>query len=101
MRHMRIDPMHQPALPPSCTCTGSAYHQDPGYTSPPAANLLVFTMSTCLRVYVLWSVWPVYVGKVQWLKQEQQSKIYIYLFMERMEWSGMGVPVTYVRVALT
>ena len=53
----------------------------PGYTSPPAANLLVFTMSTCLRVYVLWSVWPVYVGKVQWLKQEQQSKIYIYLFM--------------------
>jgi hypothetical protein len=77
----------------------------PGYTSPPAANLLVFIyyvyVSTCLRVYVLWSVWPVYVGKVQWLKQEKQSKIYIYLFMERMEWSGMGVPVTYVRVALT
>ena len=32
---------------------------------------------------------------------EQDLYLYIYLFMERMEWSGMGVPVTYVRVALT
>ena len=25
----------------------------------------------------------------------------LYLFIYGMEWSGMGVPVTYVRVALT
>ena len=39
-----------------------------------------------------------YVGKVQWLKQASREARSIARFME---WSGMGVPVTYVRVALS